>query len=148
MANLERVLKDEIRRLARAECKKETAVLRRSSAQYRTDIARLKRELTEAERRIAVLEGEVARHREQVVASPSGVSGRRFRPDGVRSLRKRLGLSAAELGALVGVTAGGVYQWETGNARPRPDAFAKLVELRDIGRREVRARLAAVKPSA
>jgi len=43
MANIESVLKEEITRLARKEIRKETEGLKKASAQYRTEIAALKR---------------------------------------------------------------------------------------------------------
>jgi DNA-binding transcriptional regulator YiaG len=59
--------------------------------------------------------------------------------------RKRLGLSAADFGLLVGATGQSIYAWETGKAKPRPKALAAIAALRGIGKREVDARLAGLK---
>ena len=56
MPNLAHVLKDEIRRLARREIKAELGPARKVSAQYRRDIAALKRQLRDQGRQIAALE--------------------------------------------------------------------------------------------
>ena len=61
-------------------------------------------------------------------------------------MRKRLGLSAAQLAALVGVSEQSVYNWETKKATPRKEQFAAIIALRGIGKREVRQRLAAKAP--
>lgn len=46
-------LKSEIARIARKEVRAETRALKKANAQYRTDIAALKRRLAEAERALA-----------------------------------------------------------------------------------------------
>lgn len=58
----------------------------------------------------------------------------------VWALRRLLGLSAAELGFLLGVRPQSVYRWERG-ARPRADARAELAALRGLGGAEATARL-------
>ena len=61
------------------------------------------------------------------------------------SNRKRLGLSAADFGLLVGATGQSVYSWEAGKSKPRAGALAAIAALRGIGKREVEARLATLK---
>ena len=56
MPNLAGVLKEEIRRLARKELRTELAGLKKASTQYRRDIAGLRRELKEKDRRLRSLE--------------------------------------------------------------------------------------------
>lgn len=141
MPNIAAVLKEEIARLARKEIKAETASLRKSSVQYRHDVAQLKRELKNAQRRIAVLESELRRSRGNETAT-ADTNGKRFSPRGVRAHREKLGLSAADYGELVGVSGATIYLWETGKARPRESAFARWVEVRGLGKRAALARLA------
>ncbi len=69
----------------------------------------------------------------------------RFRASGMASNRKRLGLSAADFGLLVGASGQSVYAWEQGKARPRGKSLAAIAALRGIGKREVAERLAALK---
>ena len=45
----------------------------------------------------------------------------RFVAKGLKSQRDRLGLSAAEFGKLIGVSAQSVYNWEGGQTRPRDE---------------------------
>lgn len=141
MPDIATVLKAEIRRLARKEARSEVDVLRKASAQYRKDIARLKRDLDRANKKIAALEQEVDNRPASAVVPAQELEQRRFSARGLRSHRKRLGLSAAELGQLIGVTAQTVYNWEQGKARPRGPQFTRLVELRALGKRAVTARL-------
>lgn len=65
----------------------------------------------------------------------------RFKPQGVRAQRTRLGLSAAEMGVLVGVSAQAIYNWEAGSSRPRPEQLAVIAAVRKMGKREVKAQL-------
>jgi DNA-binding transcriptional regulator YiaG len=75
----------------------------------------------------------------------------RFVSKGLKSMRKRLGLSAAQLAKLVGVSEQSVYNWETKKAVPRREQFATIIALRGIGKREAHQRLsdaASAKPAA
>jgi predicted transcriptional regulator len=65
----------------------------------------------------------------------------RFVAKGLRSQRVRLGLSASDVGTLVGVSAQSIYNWESGDTRPRDEQIARLAVLRGLGKREVQARL-------
>ena len=67
----------------------------------------------------------------------------RFRVAGFANLRKKWGLSAAEMGQLLGVSAQSVYHWESGKSRPRAAQLAAIAAVRGLGKREVAARLAA-----
>ena len=50
--------------------------------------------------------------------------------------RKRLGLTAAECGLLIGASAQSVYNWEEGKVRPRAQQLPAIFALRNLGRRE------------
>ena len=58
MSTLAVALKDEIRRLARKEIKAQTSTTAKAVAQFRREIANLKRQSRESERKIAFLEGQ------------------------------------------------------------------------------------------
>jgi DNA-binding transcriptional regulator YiaG len=140
--NIGKVLRSEITRLSRREARAQLGAVRRSSATHRREIAALKRELTELRRLLAALRRAAAKP----VAAPNGEaanSANRFSARGVRSHRKRLGLSAAEFGRLLGVSAQSIYNWEHGLARPRAEQLARLIEARTLGKREAAARLQA-----
>ena len=114
---------------------------RRRAAQHRRDIATLKRQVTALERQVRLL----ARRRlgATPAASPDAPAKRvRFVAKGLRTQRGRLGLSAAQFGALLGVSAQSIYNWERETAHPRGEQLAKLASLRGIGKREAEARLA------
>ncbi len=138
--NIGQLLKAEIARLSRKESRSQVDPLRKTSTAYRRDIAALKRKVTELQKQVALLLRGAARS--QAGAATKTVNGTvRFVPRGLRSQRKRLGLSASDFGKLVGVSSQSVYNWEHGLARPRPEQFGRLVAIRGLGKREAAARL-------
>ena len=54
MPNIAAVLKDEISRIARKEIRSETAVLKKASAQYRKEIAALKRQVSNLQGKVSI----------------------------------------------------------------------------------------------
>jgi DNA-binding transcriptional regulator YiaG len=140
MANFATTFKQEISRLARREMRGQIAALRKSSAQHRREIAALKREaakLKSALAKVAKSSGKKAAPEEETDGSPQ----HRFSAKSVMSQRRRLALSAADYGKLVGVTAATIYAWERGGSRPRRAQLATLASLRALGKVEARARL-------
>jgi DNA-binding transcriptional regulator YiaG len=140
MPNIAAVLKEEIVRLARKEIRRQTSVLRKASAQYRRDIAEMKRRVTDLQHKVVPLEKQVLK---SVSPQAPQVDAERvrFTAKGLRSQRKRLGLSAANYGRLIGVTGQSIYSWEQETSRPRKQQFASIAALRHIGKREAQARL-------
>lgn len=136
MANIASVLKEEITRLARKELRTETESLKRASAQYRSDIAALKRRTAALEKQLANIEKSIARTTE-IEIKPEAASKSRFTANGFKKLRQRLGLTAQIAGDLLGVSAQTIYSWEAGNTSPREQQMERIVKLRSMGKREV-----------
>lgn len=139
MTNIGAILKSEISRIARREVREEIASSKKASAAYRREIATLKQ-------RVATLERAVKRSakasRSIAAESEDGEVHLRFRPAGMAAHRKRLGLSAAEFGRLIGASVPSVYSWESGKVRPRPAQLQAIASVRKLGKREAAARLA------
>ncbi|MCY3021215.1 MAG: helix-turn-helix domain-containing protein [Planctomycetota bacterium] len=134
-------LQEEIRRLARKEVRSLTAVTRRAAAQHRRDIAGLKRQARLLARQVAALEV-LGRRQAAIPPAPTTVVEKaRFSPGWIKTRREKLKLSAKDYGRLIGTSALTVYKWEGGKSRPRKDALARLVAVKDIGRREALRRL-------
>ncbi|MEK9952501.1 MAG: helix-turn-helix transcriptional regulator [Curvibacter sp.] len=140
MANIASLLKSEISRIARKEVRTEIQALKKASAQYRTDIAALKRRLGEQDRLIARLKK--AKPAAAETQAGKEMPQRRFRADGFASLRQKLGLSAADMGKLLGVSLQTVYHWEKGQSRPRASQLQGIADVRKLGKRGAAARLA------
>jgi DNA-binding XRE family transcriptional regulator len=144
MQNLVHALRDEIKRLAKKETKGQTTALKAASAKYRREIAELKRVTSDLDKRLAYIEKQ-ERKRAKRPPSPKLAEGTRFFPKGLKSHRARLGLSAEDYGLLVGVSGQTIYNYERGDTKPRRAQVAKLVAVRDLGKREARRRLALLK---
>jgi DNA-binding transcriptional regulator YiaG len=145
MPNLASALREEILRLARKEVKQHTTATKRAVAQYRREIARLKRQTKELESKLAFLESQERKRVAQAPEAEKVPEGVRFSARSVRAQRQRLGLSAADFAKLVGVSPLTIYHWEHGKSRPRQQQFAALVAIRGIGRREALKKLELLK---
>lgn len=141
MANFAAAIKQEIMRLARKEVRSETTATKQAVAQYRRDIASLKRQLRDQERKIAYLQAQEKKRLSDGAEVEPPAETVRFSPRSVRAQRERLGLSAADYAKLVGVSTLTIYNWEHGKTRPRAEQLAALVSVRGIGKREARRRL-------
>ena len=141
MPNLSSVLKSEITRLARKEIKNTVDPLRKATAAYRREIAGLKRQLASLQRELKA-SAKVSKSRSAHMEMPKGNT--RFVPKGLKSLRARLGLSAADFGQLVGASGQSVYNWEAGKTVPRDSQQTALAAVRGLGKREAAKRLEAM----
>ena len=140
MPNVATVLKEEITRLARKEVKAQFAMTKKAGAQYRRDIAELKRLMKDLSQRVAFIEKQEKKRVAE--KAPENLADRaRFSPRWVKSHRERLGLSAADYAQLVGVSGLTIYNWESGKSKPRKQQLAALVAVRGLGKREAIQRL-------
>lgn len=137
MPNLAAVLKAEIARVARKELRGELEPLKRANANHRALIASLRKRVDDLERELRKARRSSQEPQEQAEEGPA----LRFRAGGLASHRKRLGLSAADFGRLVGVTGQTIYKWEAGQARPRRGQLGAIAAVRSMGRREALAKL-------
>ena len=122
--------------------------LKKASAAYRSEIAALKRRAAEMERQLRHVSKTVRPSVPAAANDDSDSQGPRFSAKSIASQRRRLGLSAAECGLLVGASAQSIYNWEEGKARPRAQHLPAIFALRNIGRREATARLETLKEAA
>jgi len=151
MPNIASILKSEITRLARKEIRENSDGLKKAVSAHRTEIAALKRRVQSLEAMVKRLAKGLSAGAERSAAPESSEAGEpaaqglRFRAKGMAANRQRLGLSAADFGLLVGATGQSVYAWEAGKTKPKAESLAAIAALRGIGKREVEAKLAALK---
>jgi DNA-binding transcriptional regulator YiaG len=149
MPNIGALLKEEIRRLAKKEARSLMAKLRK-------DTARLKRTTAEHKRRLAVLERDnrrlVAeadvRLTEGAKASPEEVAQARIGASRIRALRKRLRLTLADFSRLLGVSTAAVFRWESrkGRLKLQERTKAAIVAARKLGAKEAKRKLELMVP--
>jgi DNA-binding transcriptional regulator YiaG len=151
MPNIAVVLKDEIARIARKEVRAQAEDFKKSSAQYRAQIAALRRRVDDLERQLKRVGKSGARSApaaDDEEGEDAGGTARRFSANRLAAQRQKLGLSAADFATLLGVSGQSVYKWEHGEARPRARQLEAIAALRGIGKREAAARLEKVQASA
>lgn len=142
MPDLAGTLKEEIRRLARIEVKKELTPVRKLLAKYRSEIAKLKRHLRSQEKVITELQKRIENLQVEQGETPEPTERKiRFSPRSVKAQRDRLGLSAEDYGKLIGVTAFTIYNWENGKTRPRQEQLEALAAARGLTKTEAAEKL-------
>lgn len=140
MPNIATVLKSEITRVARKEARAENAQLKKVSSQYRADIAALKRRILGLEKLIKDLAKPTAKRLAAATAEAPALQ--RFSAKGLAAQRKRLGLTASQFGALLGVSDQSIYKWEDAKSRPRSSHLPAIATIRLMTKKEAAARLA------
>jgi len=143
MPNVLPALNEHVRRLARREIRAETARTKRASSQHRRDIAALKRLIRALAARVNAFEKRGGIQAPAV--APGAADNIRFRRDGLRTHRTKIGLSAKDYGKLVGVSGLTIYHWEAGKAKPRRRQLPAIAAVRGLGKREALARLTGKK---
>ena len=143
--NIAQVLKAEISRISKKEAKALTSTTRSTTIILKKNFADLKQRLT-------ILEKAMKEHQKQLeslvaaipkpVEQPEGrawISGK-----GIKTLRRKTGLTQGELAKLTGVSKGCVVQWESkaGMLRLRDATKKAIMAVRKLGgKAEARKRL-------
>jgi DNA-binding transcriptional regulator YiaG len=145
MSNVVKILKAEIARISKKEAKSATEAIGKSNAWLRKTVADLKKRLVLLEKENKRLGAIVKKYQ---VAQPEKVEKEegkkaRFTSKGILALRKKLRLSQADFGKLLGTTPHAVYLWEKklGALNPRDKTKAAILSVRGLGAREAREKL-------
>ena len=144
MPNIATAFRQEITRLARREIRSQTRGLRKASAQFRRDIAELRRYTSEFKSEVARLERRVGKDIALEITKSAPVK-LRFAAKSVIAQRRRLEISAADFGKLIGVTGHTIYKWEHGTSRPRRAQLSALASIRLLGKTEALTRLEQIR---
>ena len=150
MTDIMSALKSEISRLSRKEAKQVVAPVQKASANYRGLIAGLRKRINALQNEVAALR-RAAPKAEKALAAAQEPAGRFWiTGKGVKALRKRLGLTQAQFGKLVGVSVPTIVNWEgaQGKVNLRKAAAGKLQGLRGIGKRQAAEMLGPGKAKA
>ena len=147
MANVMKVLKEEISRIARSEVNAALKPIKSVNANQRKYIADLRRQ-------ISLLEKENKELAKQIAAGAAAKTEETDENEirgwissaGIRSMRKRLKLSQKAFAELVGVSLPTVVNWESKkdggkiNIR-KAEVFSRLQQVKGMGIREARKEL-------
>lgn len=145
MPNVMKVLRDEITRLARKEVKSSVTKVHKPTVQLKHDVAALKRTVAALVKATNIMQAVL----EKIVTSQPAPAAEeaakaRITSKGVRSLRRKLRLTQAQFGKLIGVTSAAVVNMEKKNGplAVRKVTRAAILAIRGMGAREAKARLA------
>lgn len=148
MPNIAKVLKEEIRRIAKSEMRQTLTKLRKDNAALKRTLADHKRRLAVVERNDKKLVADLETRRSVTVkASDQEVTKARISGRMILSIRKRFGMSQADFAKLIGVTPVSVFLWEKkdGRLQLRSGSTAAIVEVRKLKVKEAKERLAQLK---
>jgi DNA-binding XRE family transcriptional regulator len=144
MPNVMKVLRDEITRLARKEVKASVTKVHKPTVQLKHDVAALKRTVAALVKATNIMRGVL----EKIVTSqppPAAEEAAKARitGKGVRSLRRKLRVSQADFGKLIGVTSAAIVNMEKKNGplAVRKVTRAAILAIRGMGAREARTKL-------
>ena len=145
MPDIKTVLSEEIRRLAKKEIKLAIVPLQKLAAEQRRTISELKK-------RIAVLEKQGAPAEKAAAADDNAATTEekklRLNAAGIIRIRTKLKLTQSDFAKLLNVSTHTVSMWELDKSAPRKDARAAICALRKLGKRELKARMAAFEEKA
>lgn len=139
MPNLAQALKQEIARIARKEVKGDVTALRKATADYRSEIAALKRQVKELGVQLRAAQRTVSRSLPvEAIVEPKARPGRKrtFNAERLKAKRLEFGLSQAQMAQLLGISSLSQWKWESGQVTPRAGKLARYFEVMSMGKRE------------
>ena len=149
--NIAQVLKAEISRISKKEAKALSSPTRSAAIQLKKTVAALKTRMAVLEKevqRLTVLAVNLAATQPAPAAEEPEARGW-ISGKGVKSLRKKTGLSQKEFGKLTGVSLSAVVQWESksGMLKLRDKTKKAIMAIRGIGKAEARKKLDETAPA-
>ena len=145
MSNVVKILKAEIARISKKEAKSATQAIGKSNTWLRKTVADMKKRLVLLEKENKRLGAIVKKYQVAQPEKPDQEEGKkaRFTSRGIRALRRKLRLSQADFGKLLGTTPHGVYLWEkkVGALNLREKTKAAILSVRGLGAREAKEKL-------
>ena len=141
MANIQQLLNDEIRRLAR----KEVILIEK---EFKAQLVELRKSVSELTKKEKMLEKQAAKSAaaEEAAAEEcaevvddAAAKTVRVTPERITKWRTQLGLKRAQYAKLLGVSPLSVTHWENGSSTPREKQKINIAKLRDMGKRELKA---------
>ncbi len=146
MSNVVKILKTEIARISKKEAKSATQAIGKSNTWLRKTVGDLRKRLVLLEKEnkhlVAVMRKFQATQPEKLEQEEGKKA--RFTSRGISALRKKLRLSQADFGKLLGTTPHAVYLWEkkAGALNLRDRTKAAILSVRELGAREAKEKLA------
>lgn len=167
MPNLATLLKEEISKLARKEVQDQTRELVKTIKEQNARIARLekqdeqpkakakpkakaraKADKAKADKPEPAKKAAAPAAEPAAAPAPKRKSKTRFSPASLKNNRKRLNLSQADVGVLLGTSTNTVLRWEAGSSKPRDAHLPKIAALSKMGKKQAKQELEQRKAQA
>ena len=136
MANIQQLLNEEIRRLARKEVIAVEKELKSQLVELRKTVSELKNRIKTLEKANASLQASALPTVEE--PAEENLKAVRVTPERIKQWREKLGLKRAQYAKLLDVSPLSVTHWESGSTVPRETQKRRIAELRDLGKRELK----------
>ena len=142
MPDLGKTIRDEISRIAGRELRSALNPLNEQISSLEREVSELRSQIAGTGRTAVKAAGKSSGGAKPAPASKTGAI--RITPASIKKHRKRLRLSQAQMGKLLGVSAITILNWEQGKSKPRAANREALAELRTVGRKEADLTLAGM----
>ena len=146
MSNVMNVLKAEIARISKKEAKGATQAIGKSNTWLRKTVADLRKRVFLLERENKRLTSAMKKYKAEQPEQVDQEEAKKVRLSsrGILALRKKLRLSQADFGRLLGATPHAVYLWEKkiGALNLRDKTNAAILSIRGLGAKEAKEKLA------
>ncbi len=137
MANIQNLLNDEIRRLARKELNATVKDLKAQLVELRKTVGEMNRRIKELEKKTASAAPTVAEKSAELIAVQED-KNYRMTAQRIRKWREKLGVSQQQYAALLSVNALTVCNWENGKTSPRDEQKCRIAALRSMKKRDLK----------
>jgi histone H1/5 len=139
MAKFVTSLQEEITRLARKEILKVEKPLKKAAATLRQENAALKKRINSLEKVVAKCQA-ASTSEKQIKELPSDaeVKNVKIQPRSITAMRKKHGLSALKMAALLGINHKSIGRWEKGVGVPQTELKKKLLAFKNMTKSEVK----------
>ncbi len=137
MANIQNLLNDEIRRLARKELNATVKDLKAQLVELRKTAGEMNRRIKELEKKAASAAPAATENAAEVIA-PQEEKSYRMTAQRIRKWREKLGVSQQQYAALLSVNALTVCNWENGKTSPRTEQKCRIAALRSMKKRDLK----------
>jgi DNA-binding transcriptional regulator YiaG len=142
MARFVSSLQEEISRLARKEALKVEKPLKKAAATLRQENSALKRRVNALEKVVAKYQAASASEKQiKELPSDAEVKNVKIQPRSIAAMRKKHGLSALKMAALLGINHKSIARWEKGIGVPQTDSKKKLLAFKNMTKTEVKKML-------
>ena len=136
MANIQQLLNEEIRRLARKEVISLEKELKSQLVELRKTVSELKNRIKTLEKANTVTPVDAGKA--ATATSEETLKSVRVTPERIALWRRKLGLNCTQYAKLLNVSPLSVCHWESGKSTPREAQKKRIAELRDMGKRELK----------